>query len=119
MIEKKATIDGRTYTFRSSALIPRLYRAKFGRDMIQDMRKLAEAYKEAQGDPEKVMSMTNLEVFENIAWLMLKYAGEPVLETPEQWLESLDTVFSVYEVFPVILELWHRENQTTSKPRKK
>lgn len=118
MIEKKATIDGKEFTFRSSALLPRLYRVKFGRDLIADMRKLMKAYKEAK-DEDKSLGIVDLEVFENIAWLMLKYAGENIPETPEEWLEGLDTVFSVYEVFPVIQELWIKENKTTSKPRKK
>lgn len=119
MIEKKVTIEGREYTFRSSALLPRIYRAKFGRDMVKDMRTLAKAFKETQGDEDKMLDYTDLEIFENLAWLMLKYAGEQVGETPEEWLENLDGAFSVYEAFPVIMELWHLENKTTSVPKKK
>lgn len=119
MIEKKVTIDGRDYKLRSSALIPKLYRAKFGKDMIVDMRQLAKSYKETQGDPDKMLSVVDLEVFERAAWIMLKHAGEDVGEDVDEWLEQLDGVFSVYEALPVILELWNHNNKTTSVPKKK
>lgn len=119
MIEKEIKIDGRNVKLRCSALLPRLYRAKFGRDMIADMRQLAKAYKETKGDEEAMLDMANLEVFENIAWLMQKQAGGEVGQSPEEWLDSLDGVFSVYEVLPSILELWGASNKTTSVPRKK
>ena len=38
---------------------------------------------------------------------------------PDAWLESFDGVFSIYEIFPVILELWGLNQQTTSVPVKK
>lgn len=119
MIEKEIKIDGKPTKLRCSALLPRLYRAKFGRDMIADMRSLAKAYKETKGNEDAMMSMVDLEVFENIAWLMQKQAGGEVGESPEEWLDNLDGVFSVYEVLPSILELWGLSNKTTSTPRKK
>lgn len=119
MIEKKTTIDGKKVTLRSSALIPKLYRANFGRDMVADMRKLAKAYKETQGDEEKMLDVFDLEIFERAAWIMLKHGGEDVGESPDEWLDSLDGVFSVYEALPVILELWNKNNATTSVPAKK
>ena len=33
-------IDGKEVKMRASALIPRIYRFRFGRDMIQDMNSL-------------------------------------------------------------------------------
>lgn len=125
MIEKVIEIEGKKARMRSSALIPKLYRAYFGRDMIKDMRALAKAYKtykDATTEEEKEaaeFSMMDLEIFENVAWIMLKHGGENVGENPEEWLDSLDGVFSVYEALPTILELWNRNNKTTSVPRKK
>lgn len=124
MIEKKVTIDGKEWRLRSSALIPKLYRAKFGRDLVHDMQTLAKAYKRTQGQSEEereqeMLSVMDLEVFENVAWMMLKHAGEDVGEDPDEWLENLDGIFSVYEALPVILELWNANNKTTSTPRKK
>lgn len=119
MVEKKVNIDGREWTFRSSALIPKLYRARFGRDMVADMRQLAKAYKAAKDDEERMLEAFDLEIFERAAWIMLKHAGEDVGEDPDEWLEELDGPFSVYEALPAILELWNLNNKTTSKPRKK
>lgn len=128
MIEKTITVEGRPFKMRSSALVPKLYRAYFGRDMVRDMHKLAEAYKKVQNLPKDAtdeereaaqFEVADLEVFENLAWISMKHAGEDVGETPEQWLESLDGVFSIYEVLPTLLDLWKTNNLTTSKPRKK
>lgn len=119
MIEKTIKVDGKDFTFRSSALVPKLYRVKFGRDMVVDMRRLAKAYKETGGDEEKMMEAFDLEIFERIAWIMLKHAGQDVGNDPDEWLMSLDGPFSIYEVMPTLLELWKMNNATTSKPRKK
>ena len=37
-MEKFIRIDGREVPFRATAAVPRLYRIKFGRDIMQDMR---------------------------------------------------------------------------------
>ena len=119
MLTKKATIDGKEYTFASSALLPKLYRVKFGRDMVVDMRKLTKAYKEADGDEEKMTEAFDGEVFERMTWLMLRHAGEDVPDNMDEWLESLDGPFSIYEALPAVVDLWYENQKTTSRPRKK
>ena len=44
-------IGGQPVGMRATALIPRLYRFKFGRDMVADMRQLQKAFKKAQDLP--------------------------------------------------------------------
>lgn len=128
MIEREITIEGKRMKMRASALVPRLYRAKFGRDMIRDLRQLAKAYEKARNLPDNAtdeereeaqLSIMDLEIFENLAWIMLRHAGEPIPETPEDWLDSMDGVFSIYEVMPTILQLWKASEKTTSFPKKK
>ena len=128
MIEKTIMIEGRPAKLRSSALIPKLYRAYFGRDMVQDMKLLAKGYKKLKDLPknateeereEAQMSIMDLEIFERVTWIMMKHGGSNVGETPEEWLDSLDGIFSVYEILPTVLELWAANNKTTSVPRKK
>lgn len=127
MIEKSIFIDGKKRTVKSSALIPKLYRAYFGRDMVADMRKLSAAYKKTRelaenaSDDERAAALMDVDftVLENIAWIMLKHGGEDVGETPEDWMESLNNVFSIYMALPELLDLWNINNQTTSIPRKK
>ena len=104
------------------------FSAYFGRDMVRDMHKLADAYKKANSLPKDAtdeekeaaqFDVADLEIFENLAWISMKHAGEDVGETPEEWLESLDGVFSIYEILPTLLEMWRMNNLTTSTPRKK
>lgn len=117
-MERIVNIDGKELKMRASALVPKLYRFHFGRDIIQDMKDLAEAYKKNQADGTP-FELKDLGVFENVAWLFLKLGGEDVGTTADEWLDSLDSVFSVYEVMPTILELWSGNLVQTSKPKKK
>lgn len=127
-MEKSVTIGNATYRMRASALIPRLYRAKFGRDLITDMRRLQKKYiqmaelpADASDDAREAASLSvlDLTVFEDVAWLMIKHAGEDIPDSPEEWLDSLDGVFSIYQGLPVILALWNANQQTTSSAKKK
>ena len=128
-MERTVIIDGREVRMRASALIPRLYRFKFGRDMIADLNRLTSAYKkvmEAQSSEDETekrnaeLSILDLTIFENIAWLFCRHADpEHIPETPDEWLDQMDGMFSIYEVLPEVLELWHASNRTTATPAKK
>lgn len=129
-MEKTVQIDGRDVRLRASAAIPRLYRLKFRRDIIQDMRTIqAEIAKseaarkaavEAGGeDPGSSLPMEALTLFENVAYLMARHADpEGVPGTVDEWLEGFET-FSIYSVFPVIQELWTASMETFSSAKKK
>ena len=128
-MEKKIMIDGKERTLRATALIPRMYRFQFGRDMVSDMNKLNKSYakvlsglrknatEEEKNDAK--FSATDLTIFEDVAWLMLKHGGEDVGNSPEEWLDSVDGVISIYEVLPKIVSLWAANQHTTSTPKKK
>ena len=49
MLKKEIEICGKKVPFRSSATIPRLYRAKFKRDIFKDLSKLEKSYKGKTG----------------------------------------------------------------------
>lgn len=127
-MEKTVVVDGKQVRMRASALIPRLYRIKFGRDMIADMRQLQKSYNRATNLPDEAteeerqdaqLSAMDLTIFENVAYMMVRHAGDTDADSPEAWLDSLDGVFSIYEVLPTILDLWRLTNHTTSIPKKK
>lgn len=127
-MERTVLIDGKSVKMRASALIPRLYRFKFGRDLASDMNRLSKSWKRVQELPadatdeqrqDAQLDAADLTIFENVAYLMAKNAGEPLPDTPDEWLDGMDGVFSVYEVLPVILELWGQNLATTSTPKKK
>ena len=111
---------------RATALTPRLYRHKIGRDIIQDMSQLQKAFAKAAQiskdatDEEREsaqLSVMDLEIFENVAFIMARQYDQNIPDTVEAWLDEFDT-FSIYEIFPVILELWNLNNKTTAKPKK-
>ena len=127
-MERTLNIGGAELRMRASALIPRLYRFKFGRDLIKDMSQLEKAYKKALSVKEGAtdeerrdaeLSILDLTIFENVAWAMAKNADPNVPNDPDEWLDSINGVFSVYEVLPEILELWTDGLNTTSIPAKK
>ena len=45
MLKKVINVGGKEVEFRSSATVPRLYRAKFKRDIFKDLAKLESSYK--------------------------------------------------------------------------
>lgn len=117
-ITKTIQIDGKDVTFRASAAIPRMYRIRFRRDIYQDMAQLT---KEVDAnDPNKSeIALDNLEMFENIAYLMAKHADpDNVPNTPEDWLEQFNT-FSIYTILPKIIELWGMNTEQQAESKKK
>lgn len=102
MVEKIVNIDGKGVRFKASAAIPRLYRLKFRRDIFKDLTKLEKAYSDK---PEGGFEIDDLEIFENVAYIMAAHADENVPPTIDEWLDQFG-MFSIYEVLPEILELW-------------
>ena len=125
-MDKVLTISGKEVGLRATALTPRLYRHKIGRDIIQDMSQLQKAFAKAAQMPKEAtaeereaaqLSVMDLEIFENVAFIMARQYDQNISDTVEAWLDEFDT-FSIYEIFPVILELWNLNNKTTAKPKK-
>lgn len=139
-MEKIVVIDGKEVGFRATALTPRLYRHKIGRDIVRDLNQLKRSYdkaiaarkinppgKEAAEEEikkyeealkEAQMSVMDLEIFENAAFIMAKQFDPSIPDNPDDWLEGFET-FSIYEVLPQILTLWQLNQATTSIPKKK
>ena len=71
-------IDGKDVLFAASAAIPRIYRVQFHRDIFQDMVKIEKSVKKSQDNQkenkvsESDISIEDLEVFENVAFVMAK-----------------------------------------------
>ena len=139
-MEKILVIDGKEVGFRATALTPRLYRHKMGRDIIRDLNQLKRSYDKAvvarkikqpgkdatekqkseydAAVKEAQLSVMDLEIFENAAFVMARQYDQTIPDTPEEWLEGF-AVFSIYEILPEILALWQLNQQTTSTPKKK
>ena len=104
MLEKTVTIGDKEVKFRSSATIPRLYRIKFKRDIFKDLSKLESSYKGKSEDGTEIQ-IEDLEIFENVAYIMAYHADHSIPGTIDDWLDEFE-MFSIYEVLPEILELW-------------
>lgn len=119
MIKKDIKIDGRMVTFRASATVPRLYRAQFKRDIFKDLLKLQKAVEENEDEDKEgsTIPIEDLEMFENVAYIMAKHADSSQPDTPEEWLDQFDT-FSIYTVLPQILDLWQLNMHTESEVKK-
>lgn len=103
-MKREIEICGKKVAFRSSATIPRLYRAKFKRDIFKDLSRQEKSYKGKTEDGEE-FRIEDLEIFENVAYIMAFHADNSIPPTIEEWLDQFD-MFSIYEVLPQILELW-------------
>ena len=116
MIEKTIDICGKEVKFRSSATIPRLYRIKFKRDIFKDLTKLEKAYsKKAKDDDD--LEIDDLEIFENVAYIMAFHADPSIPKTNDEWLDQYD-MFAIYQVLPEIISLWGLNVQTQSVSKK-
>ena len=116
MLKKEIEICGKMVPFRSSATIPRLYRAKFKRDIFKDLSKLEKSYKGKTENGEE-LQIEDLEIFENVAYVMAYHADNTVPESIDDWLDQFD-MFSIYEVLPQILELWGQNMITDIQAKK-
>ena len=126
-MEQTIKVGDKEVKMRASALVPRKYRFKFGRDMISDMTSLKKAFNKAKNLPENAteeereeaqLSALDLTIFENVAYIMAKHADANLPDSPDEWLDQFD-MFSIYQVLPQILALWNMSTATTSNPKKK
>ena len=113
---KQIEIDGKQVSFKASAAIPRIYRMKFQRDIYKDLKALEKSIGDNSEEGSN-LDMFSLEMFENIAFVMAKYADAGIPNTPEEWLDGFNT-FSIYQVLPQLIELWGLNVQTDVEAKK-
>ena len=116
MLKRSVKVGDREVTFKSSAAIPRMYRIKFKRDIFKDLTKLEKSYKD-KGDGTKELEIEDLEIFENVAYIMALHGDSNTPSSIDEWLDQFE-MFSIYEILPEILELWGSNLFTDVKSRK-
>ena len=116
MIERTIEISGKLVQFRSSATVPRLYRAKFKRDIFKDLTKLEKSFTRKTEDGDE-LQIEDLEIFENVAYIMAYHADPSISKTIDEWLDQFE-MFSIYQVLPQILELWGDNLMTDVQAKK-
>jgi len=98
-MNKALTIDGKEVEFKATARTQRVYNQAFGTTLMGDLNKLATKLEGAE-DSDKQLSVCDLTVFENLAWVM---AGLPCGGV-ENWLDQFK-VFSIYEILPELVKM--------------
>lgn len=116
MIEKTVNICGKDIKFKSSASVPRLYRIKFRRDIFKDLNKLEKSFKKSEKSQDE-LQIDDLEIFENVAYIMAFHADPTIPKTIDAWLEQFD-MFSIYQILPEILSLWGENMETDIESKK-
>ena len=117
MAIRTVEIAGKQVSFKASAAIPRIYRIKFGRDIFKDLISLKGLVKDSE-EGEITLSNADLEIFENVTYLMAKHADPTQPDNIDDWLDQFE-MFAIYEVLPVILELWSVNIATQVESKKK
>ena len=87
MLKKVINVGGKEVAFRSSATVPRLYRAKFKRDIFKDLAKLESSYKGNKEDGDG-FAIDDLEIFENVAYIM----DHSIPDNIDDWLDQFDVL---------------------------
>ena len=116
MLEKTVTVGDKEVKFRSSATIPRLYRIKFKRDIFKDLSKLEASYSKKKNE-DGSFAIEDLEIFENVAYVMAYHADNSIPADINEWLDQFE-MFSIYEILPQLLELWGDNMMTEVHARK-
>ena len=116
MLKKVIKIGDKEVAFRSSATIPRLYRAKFKRDIFKDLSKLESSYKD-NSEEGSYFAIEDLEIFENVAYIMAYHADNNIPGNIDDWLDQFE-MFSIYEVLLEILSLWGTNLMTDVESKK-
>lgn len=62
--------------------------------------------------------MNDLEIFENVAYIMAYHADRSIPGNIDDWLDQFE-MFSIYEILPEILELWGANLETEVQSKKK
>lgn len=113
-MEKVLMIGGIECRLKTSAALPRLYRLKFGEDLIIGFQKLFEE----TGRSEGALSPESINTLEQFAYICNKYADPSQPDNIVEWLEQFDNDAAIYMVMRDLIDLWSDENDQASTAKK-
>ena len=111
-MEKTIRVGEREITFKATAGTARRYRQKFGRALLLDINKAAP--NAAKGS----LGSGDIEIFENLAYIMAKQADDTLTEDPEEWLDTFEP-FEMYGALNEVVTLWAESSATLETSKKK
>lgn len=101
-------IDGQDVLMEANGATPRVYRQMFGKDLLTTLRHAIDNKGE----------VLDLEVFENLAFVMAKQAGSIDCDI-DTWLGSFESSMAILNAIKDIMALWRGNIRTTEEPKKK
>ena len=116
-MEKTISIDGTDYKFKATAATPYVYRQAFERDIYSDITDILAGIGSGEDIPIPALS-----AFERVAYTLNSQAEgrevkrESVEKDMIEWLDQFET-FSIYKIFPQIMDLWKLNTKQTSVPK--
>lgn len=111
-MEKMLKIGDREVGFKATASTTKRYRQKFNRDLFKDINSLIPKANTQD------LAIEDLEVFQNIAYIMAWQYDNTIPADPDDWLDQFD-MFDIYFILPQIIELWGLNVEQLEKPKKK
>jgi hypothetical protein len=94
-MEKILSYNGRDVRFKSTAALPLRYKAQFGRDLFEDLRKMM------PDNVEPEARKVDIEIICNAIWALAKNA-DPSIKPPMEWYDEFESL----PVFEWFTELW-------------
>lgn len=105
---KTIKIGNREVKLNANAATPVFYRAKFNRDLMQDL------------EPGfSIDGAVEYETYARLAYIMAQDAGEEVPEEYTDWLRQFDGLFDLIEALEDIMDVWQRSQKATVSSKKK
>lgn len=119
-MEKTIYIDEKPVKLKSTAALPKRYKAQFGRDYFADLLKLAKVFGKGMKKNQRIQDISfvsldhvDMEVFYDIIWTMAKTADRSIPD-PLEWLDGFDT-FPINEIMGDVSEVLMETMPTTKK----
>ena len=108
-MEKTIYIDEKPVRLRSTAALPKRYKAQFRRDYSGDLLKIAKVFRNGNKSAALTsvafsdLEYLDMDVLYDIVWTMAKSADKNISD-PIEWLDAFET-FPLQEIMPEIQDL--------------
>lgn len=110
-MEKIVKIGNQEVALKATANTPKRYRDTFNKDLIVELQKL---YAHVDQETGTFIGEVNLEVVENLAYIMAKQANNKI-KSIDDWLDDFEAT-DIYNSLPAILGVWASSTETLSTP---
>ena len=116
-MEKTIKIGDKEVRLKTSGGLPRRYREMFDRDVFLDFGQITKGLKRGDGLSADNLPPETMEIIENLAFCMAKFADPSIPDDIYEWLDEFPST-AVYLAAGEVIKLWNDEQKVHSKPKK-